>query len=335
MALTQLADLIEPSVFKDYIALRTTELSALFQSGIVVPDPEIDELASSKGKTFNMPFFNDLASDEANVGTDTTGTATPKKITASQDVSVKHIKNQGWSSADINLAIVGEDPMIVIGDRVAGYWSRVLQKSLISSIRGVIADNVANDSSDMVYTIANDLASAVTAAEKISANAVIQAKATMGDATGQLAAIAMHSVVYHTLLDLDVITFIKPSDPSLAAIPTYMGMQVIVDDGLPAIAGTNRITYHTYLFGRASVGWGEGDPRVPVEVEREAAQGNGEGVETLWSRRHYILHPRGVKFTNSSVAGNSPTDTELLNAANWDRVYDRKLIRVACLQTNG
>jgi hypothetical protein len=47
-----------------------------------------------------------------------------------------------------------------------------------------------------------------------------------------------------------------------------------------------------------------------------------------------LLHPRGVKFTSSSVAALSPSWAELANAANWDRVYNRKNIRLAQLVVN-
>ena len=49
---------------------------------------------------------------------------------------------------------------------------------------------------------------------------------------------------------------------------------------------------------------------------------------------HVLLHPRGVKFTSTDVAGKSPTEAELADAGNWDRVFERKLIRLAALDVN-
>ena len=42
----------------------------------------------------------------------------------------------------------------------------------------------------------------------------------------------------------------------------------------------------------------------------------------LINRRRYILHPRGVKFTSASVAGDSPTNAELETGSNWTRVWE-------------
>jgi hypothetical protein len=285
-----------------------------------------------------MPFFNDLdGSSESNVGSDDETTlAVPAKITSSKDISTLHIRNKSWSSADINRAVTGADPMAAIGNLVAGYWVRDQQRLLIASLTGVLADNDANDSDDMFYSVATDSADAITDAERISADVVIAGQATMGDQQESLAAIAMHSVPYAHLKKLALIDFIPdPINPQAAQIPTYLGMRVIVDDLCPAVAGSNRITYTSYLFAPGACAWGVGAPRVPFAVEREEAQGNGEGIETLHSRNHFILHPRGIAWQDSSVAGESPTNAELALAANWDRVYDRKLVRFAAIKTNG
>ena len=338
MAVTQLADIIEPSLFQDYVQLRSTELSALMASGIVTTNPEFDRLAKAGGRTINMPFFNDLdGSSESNVGSDVAGTlATADKITTGQDVSALHLRNKSWASTDITAAVAGADPMSAIGNLVAGYWTKDWQRLLIASLTGVIADNIANDSSDMVNTIGNDSASAVAAAELISSEAIIDTQATMGDAGETLTAIAMHSVPYNRLKVLQLIDYVQDAtNPLGERIPTYFGKRVIVDDLCPAVAGTNRIMYTSYLFAEGAVGLGFGAPRVPAEVERVAAGGNGEGVETLHSRQHFIMHPRGIKYLGASQAGASPTNAELALAANWDRVYDRKLIRFGALQTNG
>lgn len=56
----KIADVIVPELFNRYVINRTMELSAFFQSGIVVNSPEFDMLASEAARTHNMPFFEDL-----------------------------------------------------------------------------------------------------------------------------------------------------------------------------------------------------------------------------------------------------------------------------------
>ncbi len=334
MSETRISDVIVPEVFNPYVQKRTLELSALYGSGIVVNDPQIDALAKGGGNTFNMPFWNDLGGS-SDVGSDDPAVkSTPDKINASQDVSVKHFRAKSWSSMDIAGELAGSDPALVIADSVARFWARDLQKILISEIDGVIADNVANDGGDMIVNVATDAVGTPAAAEKISATLILQAKQTMGDAAGDLAAICMHSVLHTELQNQGLISFI-PNDQANIGWGTYLGYTVIVDDGCPAVAGTNRITYTSYLFGRGAVAYGEGSPKVPTEVERSPAAGNGTGQETLFNRKSFILHPRGIKWLAASVAGAAPTNTELENAANWDRVYERKAVKFAAIKTNG
>jgi hypothetical protein len=132
-----------------------------------------------------------------------------------------------------------------------------------------------------------------------------------------------------------LIEYIRDADNNVN-FASYMGRRVIVDDGLPVAAGsTSGSKYTSVLFGRGAIGFGKGSPRVPTEISRNADEGNGAGMETLWERQTWLMHPLGFHFTSSSVAGVSPTWANLANAANWDRVYDRKNIPLAFLKTNG
>jgi len=334
MAQVQLADIIEPELFTDYVRQRTTELSAFFASGIIQQTDLMNQLVADGSTTFNVPFWNATASDEPNVGSDAPGTtSTPKKITAASQVGIKQYRNQSWSAMDLVAAVAGSDPMNEIVNNVASYWARVLNKNALQILQGIIADNIANDSGDMVYSIATDAALPVLAAETVSPDAIISAWATMGDHSGDLAGMAMHSTVYHNLQKQDVITF-RPASEQNVMIPQYLGKDVVVDDTMPAIAGTNRITYWTALFGRGAFGYGEGNPRLATEVDRIPAAGNGAGQEVLFSRRHFGIHPGGFKWLSGSMAGTTPTNAELALAANWDRVFDRKNIPIALLKTN-
>ncbi len=334
MATTRLSDIIEPSIFSAYTMQETVKRSALWQSGIIAEaPPEVAAVVQAGGATVDMPHWNDLDDGESNVGSDNPAqSATPDKIDTGADVAVQHFRNNGWEAANLVMQMAGEDPMTTIGDRVAAYWARQMQSTLIYSLNGVFADNDANDDDDMLVKIYNDVASP-TDSNLIGNASVVAARLTAGDHMAEFTSMAMHSKPYGDLLKDDAISFIKPSESSIE-IPTYQGLNVIVDDGLPVVAGTSSPQYTSYLFGAGAFGYAEGMPRIPTAVQDKPDGGNGEGVETLWSRKHFVLHPRGVKFTKSSVAGPSPTWTELANAANWDRVYDRKRVRLAAIQHN-
>ena len=148
-----------------------------------------------------------------------------------------------------------------------------------------------------------------------------------------------HSVVYSELQKQQLIEFI-PNARGEVNIPTYLGHTVVVDDGMPAVAGVNRITYTSMLLGAGSFGYGYGSPTTPSEVDRDPASGEGGGQEILYSRTSEIIHPVGFSFSSASLtggAGNTQASyADLENATNWDRVFqNRKNVKMAFINTNG
>jgi hypothetical protein len=130
----------------------------------------------------------------------------------------------------------------------------------------------------------------------------------------------MHSATETFLAKNDLIEYIRESDAN-PRVPTYLGKRVIVDDGLPAANGV----YTTYIFGEGAFGLGEGAAPVPTEFDRDSLAGD----DIMINRRHFILHPRGVAWQN---ANGNPTNTELATAANWERVYEPKNVRIVAFK---
>ena len=309
MAITRIADVIVPQVFNPYVIQRTAELSALSAAGIISNDPQLDALATAGGKLINMPFWNDLTGDDE-VLSDSSA-LTPEKITASQDVAALFMRGKAWSTNDLAKALSGDDPMAAIGDLVAGYWARRRQALLFSMLKGVFAAaSMAGNVKDISALTGTDC--------NIGGAAFVDALYTLGDAAGKITAVAMHSAVYAALRKQDLIATIKNSDGM--EFETYMGRKVIVDDGCPVATGV----YTTYLFGEGAIGLGNGAAPVPTETDRDSLAGD----DILINRQHFVLHPRGVKFTASSVAGASPTNAECEASANWTRVYENKNVRI-------
>lgn len=318
MAGTTLSDVIVPELFTRYVVKRTMELSALFNSGIVTNNAEFDRLASEAAPIHNMPFFEDLQGDSENVteGTDLTA----KKITSNKDVSTTIRRAAMWSATDLSAALAGADPMAAIGDLVAGFWARDMQKELINILNGVFA--AATMTGHVLDVSAGDGAGA-----NISASVFIDGLQMLGDAQGQLTAVAMHSAVKSYLKKQNLIT--TQRDSNSVEFETYQDRRVIVDDGCPYSDGV----YTTYLFGNGAIAFGNGNPVGFVSTEVDRDKKKGSGVDYLINRRTFILHPRGVQWTNSSRAAvESPTRAELANKANWKRVYEDKAIRLVAIK---
>ena len=169
----------------------------------------------------------------------------------------------------------------------------------------------------------------------------VDACAKLGDRADRLTAVAMHSATEAALRKLDLIDFV-PDSEGKAQIRIFQGRRVVVDDNIPSRAGTTDGTvYTTYLFGQGAFAKGsamlESNPLqggFGTEVELRLPRSALDSDSMLINRRRYILHPRGVKFTSASVAGDSPTNAELENQANWIRVWENKNVRIVAVTHN-
>lgn len=336
MSTTRISDVIVPEVFNSYMAKNTRQIMAFYQTGVLRPDADLSAKLAGGGRTFNVPFWRDLDDTESDTASDDPDSyATPGNIGTSKDVALRQVRTRGWSTANLTSELAGSDPMQRISTRVGDYWGRQFDDVAIATARGVFADNIANDNGDMVHDISNDSATPVTADELLSTEAIMAAAQTMGDAKRDLNLLVMHSVVQTRLSENDLIDF-RPDSESKGWLEYFQGFRIHVSDKVPAIAGVNRVRYHTYLFGANAFGWAEHDVEKPVETKSDPAAGDGMGIETLWTRRQFALHPYGIKWTDSNVSGIFPTNAELRLAENWDRVYpERKQIPMALLITNG
>jgi hypothetical protein len=337
---TRIADVVVPERFTPYVQQVTTEKSRLIQSGAAVVDPVLSANLNGGGLTFNEPSFKDLDNDAENVSSDDpTVQSTPKKIGTATEVQVRLSRNQSWSSMDLAGDLAGADPMDAIANRVAGYWVRRQQAAFIATIRGIFADNAAAPSGGDTHT-QNDMTRDLSALNggaylagttDFGAAPFIDATLTMGDSMDELSLVMMHSVVYGTALKNNLIDFVTDSNNSGAIqVPTYLGREVIIDDGVYNSAGV----FETWLFARGAIRIGMGSPKVPTEVDRKPENGNGAGQEILYNRQEWVIAPAGHAYIQGAIPAGGPTNADLATAANWSRVFpERKMIKIARLIT--
>lgn len=324
---TTFRDVIVPELFNPYVIKRTMELSKLFECGIVQNNAEFDRLASEAAPIHNMPFFEDLSGDAEAVIEGNNLTA--EKITSSKDVSTTIRRAKMWASTDLAAALAGADPMKAIGDLVAKYWSRQMQKELISVLKGVFGTVEGEGTAPFAEHILDITTSGSAAAQRISASATIDAIQLLGDAQDSLTGFVMDSATKSYLKKQNLIA--TERDSNSVEFDTYQDRRVIVDDSCPVVDGV-----HTaYLFGQGAIALGNGNPVgfVPTETDRDKKKGSG--VDYLINRKTFILHPRGIKWTNEARENiETPTREELENALNWQRVYEAKAIPIVAMKFN-
>jgi hypothetical protein len=345
MAVVRLSDAFTYPVYMSYAALNSPEKTALWESGIVASNDLMNSIARGPGKLTEMPFWNDL---DATIEPDYTNDdpadfAVPSKITSGNQVARRSFLHKAWSDMDLVQELVGSDPLQQVRNRFGTYWARQWQRRLIATLKGVIADNVANDSGDMGIDIS------AVGDGKFTSAAFTTASFTMGDQTGGFNAIVVHSKIMAVMSASEEIIYV-PDSEGRVVVPTYKGARVIMDDNMPFTGSGADKVYTSVLLGSGAfgfggqngqvLGYGEGIPQVAAYVERSELAGSGGGMETIGERKTWVLHPFGFSWIDAPGGGNdlvefSPTIADLGVAQHWNRIVDRKQVPMAWIKSKG
>lgn len=337
---TRLSDLIVPEVFTPYVQNITREKSRLIQSGALMYDASLSAKLAGGGLTFNDSFFQDLDNDEENISNDDPDVkSSPNKIGTGSEIQVRMSRNNSWSSMDLVKNLIGDDPMARISDRVAAYWVRRQQALFVATVNGVLAMDAAAPANGSTHT-QNDLIHDVSGTAfkqgvtNFTAEGFIDTTTTMGDDMDRLTMIMVHSVVYARMLKNNLIDFmVDATNPNAVRVPTFLGREVIVDDGVPNSNGV----FQNWLFAAGAFVHAAGAPPVPTAIVRDEKAGNGSGQETLINRVEWIIHPTGHAYIGSPPMGgpsNAATANNLAAATSWRRAFrERKQIGIASFVT--
>lgn len=323
MALTQISDVIVPSVFTDYTQELSDRRNQFIQSGVVVDLQFLNDFLAGGGKTINVPFWQDIdfvgGETESNVGTDNdASSASTDKVVAKEQIAIRANRNNHWKEADLAGVLAGSSAIEFAASRVANYWERQQSEFLIACCQGIIADNDANDNDDMLNDVTTG---SLTTASAFSAENYIETLELMGENSDRLVAMSVHPDIYFDMQKLDLIDFIRDSDNMPLA--QYRGLRVIVDARMPVVNDTVD-DYSCYLFGEGFFGRGILPPPNALVFDREELEADGAGTTLMHSRQQWCYHPFGFQWTEASTAAGGPTNTQLRAATSWDRVFEAR-----------
>ena len=334
MAGTRIADVVQPELFADYVIDKTTEKSELMYAGAVENNAELNQLITGGGTVLTMPKWNDL-----NGKSQVLSEKRPinvNNITSKAELATLLIRANAWGAHELAGAMAGDDPMKAIASLVSDWWVRDEKSNIMAILKGIFnitANASHNDLSDLVH----DVSELTGDSAKISADAVLDAKQKLGDASDLLTMIYMHSATFTTLQKQNVIQFI-PVAESKIQIPTYLGYRVIYDDSAPVTGSGASRKYTTYLLSRGCIQRGIGKPKSITEVETDRDSLGSEDI--LINRQAKVLHPKGISWVGAGQIDDvTPSDEELANQSytsegqtvtrnNWSRVADIKKIGI-------
>lgn len=337
-----LSDAYIHDVYESYFAVDDVETTNFYNAGIIATDATFNGIARSGGKQVTIPYWGDLdATIEPNYSNDDWNDVSEVHgIGSGHQTARMAWVNQSFGTMDLVKELANSDPMARIRARFQSYWEKQLQHRILAVCTGILADNVANDSGDMII----DISGLTGDAAVFNSDAFVDAAYTLGDHVDSLTVIAIHSLIMARMVKNDEIVYVPDSQGKLT-IPTYKGRLVVVDDGLGTTgAGADRV-YTSIIFGQGAFGFGGergnvfaiglGVPAVSSEVKRYPEKGAGGGAEAIWERNTWLIHPRGFDWIEGTLASGelSPTLADLRTATHWDRKVDRKLVPLAFIKS--
>ena len=223
--------------------------------------------------------------------------------------------------------------MAAIGNKIADYIANQRQKDLLSCLKGIFGD-VGDTSSASFAALAVDGASGDTPTQ-LTARQIVEGQSLLGDQGDKLAAIVVHPKVYYDLKERRALDFVydnngqpdsSATQGSLAnafgdvAVPTFMGMRVIVSADVQTDGSGASTEYASYMFTQGAVGSGE-QMALRTEVDRDVlAKSDAMAIDL-----HYVYHPIGSKFSTSV---SNPTRAQLETVGNWTKVYETNNIGI-------
>lgn len=331
-ALTQISDVIVPTLFAGYVLEQSVVQNKLITSGLIAVNPAMSAWLAGGGFVENFPSFlhTDVSDTAALVPSDNDATiAEAEKVTAHKQVAVRMKRNKVWQAATLAGQLAGADPMAAAAAMAGQAMNKVRQTSLLAVLAGTINETRA---ANLVNTIASESISGASASTKFSASAVIDTLAGWGDNATNAGGIVVHSDTYRAMQKANLISYV-PTNVQDIGWGTYLGFTVIVDDTAPKRAGTtDGYVYTSYIVRPGAINLGMASGADAVELYRNPLAGNSGGVDSLIVRDTFSYHVNGYAWAGSATA--LPTDAALGTASNWSKVFADKQVGIAALVHN-
>lgn len=317
---------VVPEKFSSYTLDRTTELSALVNSGIATADSVVGGLINGTpagGRFITMPHYDALEGEDdvfgehdVPVGDITTGSASATLL----------MRQRAWGATDLAHVLGGSDPMAAIGNLVSDWWLQKEQAIYLSILKGIF-----DKSKGALKDHVNDVSAGSGEAGYISDAATLDTKQLLGDHYNSLGMVFMHSATYTYLQKKGMITRNPIFDPAQSSVEMerYLNYRIIVDDGMPVTDGV----YDTYFLGTGSFIRQDGAPAgfIGTETDRDKLGAK----DYLINRRCMVIHPRGFSWNVNATYPEGlyyPNNAMLATPENWTLATNHKKVAMACLK---
>lgn len=308
----------DPDVYGSFIDQEPTFTDNIIASQVVASDQSMADLLDNGGTVGTIRFYNppDPEADPP-LARDGDTDNTPVETAGGKQSWIRIDRMKAWKAKQLTREITAAEPMRYLARTVGAYWRNYWQ-GLMIKIAGTVTGLTGLESHVINAT------NGVTGALLIDGQ-----QAALGDFANKFGLIAMHSKIVAEYKKMGLIDYNRFTITNVlqreVELPTLNGLIVLEND-----RGTfDNTNYSCFLFGAGAFLTAE--PRVITPDFTDYDPETDGGTDKLYTNRSMILHPNGVSFKPDAIAKQTPTDTELATATNWDLRYNAKNVRIAKL----
>lgn len=329
-------DVILNNNWKASSVSKSTALNAVLESGIVATtgDDVVSLLNAINEQNVNSTITTSLASygwSEGNLGdgSDTVATALNP---AFEEVTVKTFYVNQW----FNVKTIQKDllktttPNLLVNEFIGRFWAETYNKIIANTITGIVATTPAIKNGDGIATFTDNL--------------IIDTMLLKGDMGMQgLYSMQMNSTTFASAkkkapssftqtFGTPIMQVVNGVETLVQGKPTgwvYNGyVKVVIDDVMA--------NGYIALVDENAFAWAEKENiDEPLMYDKTAKSGNGAGSEDFGTKKLFIMHPIGFKFTGvlgTDYASKSGlTLAELQAGGLYDLAVDVKLSPITVL----
>jgi len=201
------------------------------------------------------------------------------------------------------------NPELEVAKFMAKFWRREMNRSLIKVLNGVCAVSAMSDLVDNIST-----SGTITDSNRLTATTLLTTLQSKFGSAFEPVVLIVHSMVYKNLLSQNLISYLRVNDLNVLT-PHFMGLPLYVEDNMTT--STNS-TYTSYILGKKAIVTSDAKETIPFAIVND---GSVTTRQYLVMKKRFIRQPYGTNFTSLSLAGTSPTDTELATSTNWTMGY--------------
>ena len=329
----------DEEVFTDLMHEAEYWSNPILASGVIRQDASIMDAIGAKGNVATLPIYTPVNIHDENMGAlnnDGKTNNTPVTIAGNKQTCMLIQRMKAFKAQDFIRELTGADPMTHIKNKIQSYYTQVWENELMNIANAVMGVSELSDHvTDLSVT-----SGTVGAGNLITETTVIDAEqAALGDMSGGLGLMIMHSKIYAAYKKLGLVEYEKYVTNGAIKqdiqLPTINGKRVLVTDyytvdttvpGFPV--------YKTWLFGEGaflSCDKKNYEKQYTTNYDPETTA----GVDMFYTKQGKVLHPNGISLAVDNIAAESPTFAELGTTGNYSLKFNPKNIKMGLIKTNG